>query len=210
MKRSVRGRPSENTGDCLQTEMTIQSIQNSLQRYKRKEYSSSDFPGFHRAGVLVPLLSTPDGVSVLLTVRTDSVETHKGQISFPGGMMDKRDKDAIGTALRESAEEIGLKPEDVDVLGLLDDAVVPSRFIITPVVGLLHTRPLGKPSETEVAEVFQVPLAFFADDKNCERQEREVDGRRFPLWFYNYNGKVIWGATAGIIRNLLAVQPSTG
>jgi 8-oxo-dGTP pyrophosphatase MutT (NUDIX family) len=125
-------------------------------------------------------------------------------------MMDKNDKDAIDTALRESAEEVGLKPEDVEVLGLLDDLVVPSRFIITPVVGLIHSRALGKPSETEVAEVFEVPLAFFADDENCERQEREVDGRRFPLWFYNYNGKVIWGATAGIIRNLLAVRLLTG
>jgi 8-oxo-dGTP pyrophosphatase MutT (NUDIX family) len=190
--------------------MTIQSIQKSLQRYKRKEFSPSDFPAFHRAGVLVPLLPQPYGVSVLLTVRTDTVETHKGQISFPGGMMDKRDKSAIETALRESAEEIGLKSEDVEVLGLLDDAVVPSRFIITPVVGLVQTRPLGKPSETEVAEVFEVPLAFFVDDKNCERREREFNGRRFPLWFYNYNGKVIWGATAGIIRNLLAVQLSKG
>jgi 8-oxo-dGTP pyrophosphatase MutT (NUDIX family) len=189
--------------------MTIQSIQTNLQRYKRKEFSPSDFPGFHRAGVLVPLLPTPNGVSVLLTVRTDSVETHKGQISFPGGMMDKNDKDAIDTALRESAEEIGLKSEDVEVLGLLDDSVVPSRFIITPVVGLVHTRPLGKPSETEVAEVFDVPLAFFADDKNCERREREVDGRRFPLWFYNYNGKVIWGATAAILRNLVKLQSTS-
>jgi 8-oxo-dGTP pyrophosphatase MutT (NUDIX family) len=190
--------------------MTIQSIQNSLQRYKRKEFSPSDFPGFHRAGVLVPLLPTLDGVSVLLTVRTDSVETHKGQISFPGGMMDKRDKDAIDTALRESTEEIGLKSEDVEVLGLLDDTVVPSRFIITPVVGHIHTKPLGKRSEIEVAEVFEVPLAFFADDRNCERQERKVDGRRFPLWFYHYNGKMIWGATAGVLRNLLAVQHITG
>jgi 8-oxo-dGTP pyrophosphatase MutT (NUDIX family) len=190
--------------------MTLQSIQNSLQRYKRREFSPSDFPGFHRAGVLVPLLPTLDGVSVLLTVRTGSVETHKGQISFPGGMMDKRDKDAIDTALRESAEEIGLKSEDVEVLGLLDDAVVPSRFIITPVVGHVHTKSLGKPSEIEVAEVFEVPLAFFADDTNCERQEREVNGRRFPLWFYNYNEKVIWGATAGIIRNLLALRPAMG
>jgi len=142
----------------------------------------------------------------LLTVRTDSVETHKGQISFPGGMMDKRDKNAVDTALRESAEEIGLKAEDVEVLGLLDDTLVPSRFIITPVVGHVHSKPRGKPSEIEVAEMFEVPLAFFADDQNCRREEREVEGRRFPLWFYNYNGRVIWGATAGILRNLLKLQ----
>ena len=116
--------------------------------------------------------------------------------------MDKRDKDIIETALRESCEEIGLEPDQVEVLGLLDDVPVPSQFIITPVVGFVNSRPPAKPSEVEVAEVFDVPLAFFADDRNARSEERELHGRRFPLWSYDYNGKTIWGATAGIGRNL--------
>ena len=155
------------------------------------------------------LFPSQDGLSVLLTVRTEEVESHKGQISLPGGMMDKGDRDIVETALRESAEEIGLKTEGVEILGLLDDTVVPSRFIITPVVGYVSSKPLVKPSEVEVAEVFDVPLVFFADDKNCRREEREVKGRRFPVWLYDYRGKAIWGATAAILRNLVKLQSAS-
>jgi 8-oxo-dGTP pyrophosphatase MutT (NUDIX family) len=186
--------------------MTKESIKRSLEKRKRKESTPAEFPGFRRAGVLVLLFPSRDGLSVLLTVRTEEVESHKGQISLPGGMADKGDRDIVETALRESAEEVGLKAESVEILGLLDDTVVPSRYIITPVVGYVSSRPVARPSEVEVAEVFHVPVGFFADDKNGRREEREIRGQKFPLWFYDYQGKRIWGATAAILRNLVKLQ----
>lgn len=186
--------------------MTRESIKSKLANCKRKEFTSVEFPGFRRAGVLVLLFPSQDGLSVFLTVRTEEVESHKGQISLPGGMMDKGDKDIVETALRESAEEIGLNTEGVEILGLLDDSVVPSQFIITPVVGYVSSKHPAKPSKVEVAEVFDVPLTFFADDRNGRREDRELKGRKYPLWYYNYKGKVIWGATAGILRNLAKLQ----
>ena len=188
--------------------MTRESLKKSLENYRRGELSASDFPGFRRAGVLVLLFPSQDGLSVLLTVRTEAVESHKGQISFPGGMVDEGDKDIIETALRESCEEIGLDTAQVEILGLLDDTVVPSEFIITPVVGYLNSRPPAKHSEIEVAEVFEVPIEFFANDQNARSEERELRGHKFPLWFYDYRGKMIWGATAGILRNLVKLQES--
>ena len=189
--------------------MTREMIKRNLKIYKRQELSGSDFPGFRRAAVLVPIFPTTEGLSVLLTVRTEAVETHKGQISLPGGMMDAGDTDIVETALLESCEEIGLNAERVEILGLLDDTIVPSKFIITPVVGYLKSRPSARARTSEVAEVFDIPLAFFADDKNARAEERELGGRKFPLWFYNYNGKIIWGATAGILRNLVKLLSSS-
>jgi 8-oxo-dGTP pyrophosphatase MutT (NUDIX family) len=186
--------------------MTKESIKKSLDDYKRREFKSTEFPGFRTAGVLVLLFPSQDELSVLLTVRTEEVESHKGQISLPGGVMDGRDRSVIETALRESSEEIGLKGDSVEILGLLDDTAVPSQFIITPVVGYVESKPLAKPNEVEVAEVFDVPLAFFADDENGRREERELRGQKFSLWFYDYKGKAIWGATAGILRNLAKLQ----
>ena len=190
--------------------MTRESIENSLKDYKRKEITATDFPGFRRAGVLVLIFPTGESLSVMLTVRTDSVESHKGQISFPGGMMEDGDKDIIDTALRESCEEVGLDAAQVEIIGILDDALVPSKFIITPVLGYIGRRPSPRPSKIEVAEVFEAPLDFFADDGNARTEEREVQGRRIPLWFYNYNGRTIWGATAGILRNLAKLRAQNG
>jgi len=185
-----------------QEPMTKELIKQKLSEYNRKEISSEEFPGFRRAGVLVPLFRTSDGLRALLTVRTESVETHKGQISFPGGMMDEDDRDIVQTALREACEEIGLSAGDVEVLGILDDVPVPSGFIITPVVGYLSSRPFVKRHEIEVAEVLEVPLAFFAQDENARTEEREFRQNRSTVWFYQYKGRVIWGATAAMLRTL--------
>jgi 8-oxo-dGTP pyrophosphatase MutT (NUDIX family) len=185
--------------------MTRELLTKRLRVRTRKQLEISDFPGYRRAGVLVPLFPTTEGYSVLLTLRTDSVESHKGQVSFPGGMMDSNDRDIVETAVREVSEEIGLGTNEIEILGLLDDVPVPSQFLITPVVGYLKMRPVVRPSEIEVAEVFDVPLAFFGDERNARKEERELEGRRYPLWFFEYSGRTIWGATAGILRNLAEV-----
>ena len=159
--------------------------------------------GFRRAGVLVPLILGGDGADLLFTRRTDHVETHKGQISFPGGMTDESDTDIVHTALREAEEELGIGAKHVEIKGMLDDLAVPSGFIITPVVGTLRALPLLTPNPQEVAEAFTVPLAFFCDPANGRSELRDYRGGKREVWFYQHGGHTIWGATAMIVRLLL-------
>ncbi|MFN0159333.1 MAG: NUDIX hydrolase [Bacteroidota bacterium] len=159
--------------------------------------------GFSRAGVLVPLVANGQDLEILFTKRTETVETHKGQIAFPGGMVDICDKDIVGTALREAEEEIGLERDSVSILGTLDDIATPTRFVITPVVGFIKQLPPLTPNPDEVADVFRVPLAFFADEENGRKELREFRGGIHEVWFYDVSGHLVWGATARIIRSLL-------
>ena len=159
--------------------------------------------GFRRAGVLVPVVFAPDGPELLFTRRTEEVLSHKGQISFPGGMAEESDRDITRTALREADEELGLAEGDFEILGLLDDHATPSGFVITPVLGLAPERPVIRPNAGEVAETFYVPLAFFASTENLTTEQRFFLGRTQDVWFYDTGTHVIWGATAAIIRGLL-------
>jgi 8-oxo-dGTP pyrophosphatase MutT (NUDIX family) len=159
--------------------------------------------GFKHAGVLVPIVHSSEGYDLLLTERTHLVETHKGQISFPGGMVDAGDADIVDTALRETMEEIGLEREAVDVIGLLDDLPTPTGFIITPVVGIIESLPSLTVNADEVAEVLHIPLSFFADGNNGRKELREFRGSSHEVWYYNTGTHNVWGATAMIIRSLL-------
>ena len=160
--------------------------------------------GFRRAGVLVPLLIGSRKPELLFTKRTEEVESHKGQISFPGGMSDTGDTDIVETSLREAREELGIAASAVAVRGFLDDVAVPSGFIITPVVGTLEALPPLTPNPAEVAEAFTVPLEFFCDGNNGRSEIRERHGIKREVWFYEYRGHTIWGATAMIVRDLVA------
>jgi 8-oxo-dGTP pyrophosphatase MutT (NUDIX family) len=159
--------------------------------------------GFRRAGVLVPLILGGDGAHLLFTKRTDRVETHKGQISFPGGMADEGDTDIVHTALREAEEELGIGANLVEIKGILDDLAVPSGFIITPVVGILGALPLLTLNPQEVAEAFTVPFAFFCNPANGRSELRDYRGEKREVWFYEHGAHTIWGATAMIVRSLL-------
>jgi 8-oxo-dGTP pyrophosphatase MutT (NUDIX family) len=159
--------------------------------------------GFHRAGVLVPLVLGSAEPELLFTRRTEEVETHKGQISFPGGMSDRGDADIVHTALREAEEELGIAPSLVEVQGLLDDLAVPSGFIITPVVGILRGLPRLTPNPKEVAEAFTVPIGFFCTPGNGRSESREYRGVLREVWYYQRGEHNIWGATAMIVRQLL-------
>lgn len=157
-------------------------------------------PGCAPAAVLVPLLLDGEVPELLFTVRTDDVETHKGQVSFPGGVCDDGDRGPVDTALRETEEELGIPRRLVDVVGCLPDLKTPTGFCITPVVGLLSALPPLAPNPAEVAEVFRAPLGHFAGGRS---EERIVDGVARQVWFYDYGGTVIWGATAAMARMLL-------
>ena len=157
------------------------------------------------AAVLVPLVDHAGGMTVLLTRRTDHLSAHAGQIAFPGGRIEAEDADAVAAALREAEEEIGLPRERVTVIGRLDTYVTGTGFEITPIVGILS--PPFSPSidPQEVAEVFEVPLAFILDPHNHHRTERVLRERRRAFFVLPFEGRNIWGATAGMLVNLYEV-----
>lgn len=157
------------------------------------------------AAVLVPLVARPDGLTVLLTQRTDHLANHAGQVSFPGGRLEEDDDGPIACALRETEEETGLPPDRVDVLGSLDDYVTVTGFRVVPIVALVHPPFTLEPDPFEVAEVFEVPLAFILDDANHRHVDRKIKGRSRPYYAIPYGDHYIWGATAGMLINLYRV-----
>ncbi|MBO0737472.1 MAG: CoA pyrophosphatase [Alphaproteobacteria bacterium] len=157
------------------------------------------------AAVLVPLIDRADGLSVLLTQRTAHLSAHAGQISFPGGRIEERDKDAIEAALRETEEEIGLTREYVRVIGRLDTYVTGTGFEITPVVGIVRVPFPLVIDPFEVAQVFEVPLAFVVDPNNRRRTTRDFEQRARVFFVLTYENRNIWGATAGMLVNLAEV-----
>lgn len=156
------------------------------------------------AAVLVPLIVRPEGLQVLLTRRTDHLAHHAGQVSFPGGRMEEDDDGPVACALREAEEETGLPSSCVDVLGFLDDYVTVTSFRVVPVVGLVAPPFTLRPDPFEVAEVFEVPLAFLLDPANHQRVDRTGEGKR-PYYAMPYGRHYIWGATAGMLINLSRV-----
>ena len=157
------------------------------------------------ASVLVPLVTRPEGMSVLLTLRTEHLAAHAGQISFPGGRQEESDRDAIEAALRETEEEVGLPRDHVEVVGRLDTYVTSTGFEVTPVVGLVRAPYPVRLDPFEVAELFEVPLAFVIDPANRQRQSREYKGRQRTFYVLPYQHRHIWGATAGMLVNLAEV-----
>ncbi len=157
------------------------------------------------ASVLVPLVTRPEGMSVLLTLRTEHLAAHAGQISFPGGRQEESDRDAIEAALRETEEEVGLPRDHVEVVGRLDTYVTSTGFEVTPVVGLVRAPYPVRLDPFEVAELFEVPLAFVIDPANRQRQSREYQGRQRTFYVLPYQHRHIWGATAGMLVNLAEV-----
>mgnify|MGYP006267586821 CR=1 FL=1 len=154
------------------------------------------------AAVLVPIVLSNAGLTILLTQRTAHLNDHAGQISFPGGRAEASDADALATALRESEEEIGLSSNLVEHLGNLPDYLTVTGYRVTPVVGLVTPQEVYKPDPFEVADIFEVPLEFLMNPAN--HQLREWVGPTGKRRFYAmpYEDRFIWGATAGMLRNL--------
>ncbi len=153
------------------------------------------------AAVLVPIVAH-QSLSVLLTQRTEHLPSHAGQISFPGGKAESGDADPIATALRESHEEIGLEPRFVEPLGYLDAYHTGTGFRIFPVVALVQVGFQLRPDPSEVADVFEVPLAFLMDEQNHRTDERAWRGGMRRFYAMPYQERYIWGATAGIVKNM--------
>lgn len=158
------------------------------------------------AAVLIGLVNRPDGLSILLTKRTEHLRDHAGQICFPGGRIEADDASIEAAALREAEEEIGLPPSKVDIIGKLAPYDTTTGFRIHPVVGWIEPPVAFKLEAFEVAEVFELPLAFALDPKNHQKQQYRNANERRSYYILPYEGRFIWGATAGmlvIFANLL-------
>ena len=162
------------------------------------------------AAVLIPLVNHASGVTVLLTQRTEDMPSHAGQVAFPGGRRDERDVDAADTALREAEEEVGLARHFVDVVGAVDLYRTGTGFEITPVVGIVTPGFTTRADPREVADVFEVPLSHFLDAQNHRIDSRIFQGRERRFYAMPYGDRYIWGATAGMLKNLHFVLTNGG
>ncbi|MDQ7990053.1 MAG: CoA pyrophosphatase [Candidatus Dactylopiibacterium sp.] len=156
------------------------------------------------AGVLIPFVMRATGMQIVLTRRTDHLHHHPGQISFPGGRVEPGDPSVMHAALRETHEEIGVPPDAVEVLGSLPEFSTPSGFCITPLAGLLRGDAAYVPDPFEVAEIFEVPLAFLLDAGNYQSHRIAWQGGERIVQAIPWQGRFIWGATAGILAMLAA------
>jgi 8-oxo-dGTP pyrophosphatase MutT (NUDIX family) len=183
----------------------VNQIREILSSRKRKVI---EHPPFSHAAVLVPLFQKDKDCHLLFTKRSDQVKYHKGEISFPGGVVDEEDSQLEKTALREAFEEIGLKEDDVQIIGVLDDIVTITEFIVTPIVGLFPYPYPFKVSEVEIAELIEVPLVSLLDeDRFSEREIIRGTGKEV-VYAYQYENHIIWGATARILKQFLELISS--
>jgi 8-oxo-dGTP pyrophosphatase MutT (NUDIX family) len=185
------------SSDPKQIKQQIRTILSSRSRFILED------PALICAAVLVPLLFREGEWHVLVTQRSQTVEHHRGQISFPGGACDPEDANLLATALRETFEEIGVPPGAVEVLGALDDFATVTSFNVTPYVGVI-SRPFAfRLNRHEVEAVIEVPLSFLRDAAHLRVEQWEYEGSAFDVLFWDYGPYTIWGATARIIKGLL-------
>ncbi len=180
----------------------VDHMRDALASYQPRRIERDGLP---RAGVLIPIYEEEGVLHIILQVRTELVEHHKGQISFPGGAEDPGDTSLLMTALRESEEEIGLKRGDVEIFGQLDDIVTISNFIVSPYVGRV-TAPAPYPfatSEIEVAELLAVPMPHLLGPPGLNTEPAPWRDRMVPPPSYTFGEHVIWGATGRILQQFL-------
>ena len=158
-----------------------------------------------RAAVLVPIVDRGEA-HLVFAQRTERVGHHAGQISFPGGRVDPADADDLAAALREAHEEVGLEPSRVEPLGLLDDTeTFATQYVITPFVGVVRGPVVWQPDGEEIEKVIEVPVAALLDRGSFRVERWERDGVARDVYFYDYRGTTIWGATARILKQYLDV-----
>lgn len=192
---------SANCADMSAVNDLARQIQGRLSARTRQTIHDATL---RRAAVLVPVLDYDGEPGLLFTRRTETVETHKGQISFPGGATDPGDADSTATALRETHEELGIPPGAVEVLGALDDLpTTVSGFVVAPVVGIIPYPYPFRVNSAEIAEILPVPLRVFRDPSRLRVERHERAGALLDVYFYRYDGEEIWGLTARIMKGFI-------
>ncbi len=180
----------------------------SLKNQSRNAWMKNGKP-LTPAAVLVPIIIRNEGLRIILTKRTEQLKEHPGQISFPGGRVEDDDRDFQHTALRETEEEIGLQSNQIKIIGELDQYIVGTGYIVNPIVGIIEPPFKLSRQKEEVAEIFEIPLDFAIAQENFTRYARDHNGiirHHFAITWQDY---FIWGATAGMLRNL-SERLSTG
>ncbi len=162
------------------------------------------------AAVLVPLVERSNGIKVVLTRRTHTLRDHAGQISFPGGRLKPEDANPVAAALRETEEEIGVPRARVTLIGELPSLPTATGYLIHPVVGFIDATAVYRAQPSEVAEIFEVPLAFVLDLGNHQPHTVAREGRSYRLHAIPYREYFIWGATAGLLRSLVHLLTEKG
>jgi 8-oxo-dGTP pyrophosphatase MutT (NUDIX family) len=198
--------------------MSLPPTENQISRQLKKYYqpgviaSMDGHAGLYEhvtlkcAAVLVPLIWRENELQLVFTRRPDTVEHHKGQVSFPGGGCELGESSPEATALREASEEIGLVPEDARMLGRMNDIITITRYRVTPIVGVIPWPYRFRPEPAEVARVFTIPFHWLADRANWDEQPITPPGgdRSFPvIRYHSYDGEILWGASARITQNFI-------
>ena len=176
--------------------------QTSTKDDSTKYYSVIDGVKYRNSAVLVPLVEKPNGIEIILTIRSNDLPSHAGQISFPGGKVDAEDKNPVDTAYREAFEEIGLSEKHIKWLGYLDITTTGTNYMILPVVGLIDIDFLPKINRNEVEDIIYLPLEFIEHKNNLKYVDKEFNGTRKSFYLYQYKEYSIWGATARILKTL--------
>lgn len=156
-----------------------------------------------QAAVLVPLIAHGGALEILFTKRSENVDVHKGQIAFPGGVHESCDASLQETALREANEEVGIRPEQVEILGTLNPILTPTQFEVLPFVGVLHERPELVPNREEVHDIFFAPLTHFLAAQHLRLQPKTYFGHEVMVPFFSFGEHEIWGATGFILQQLI-------
>ncbi len=177
------------------------------QRQKQRVTDDTRIP----SAVLIPLYEKGGEYYIVFIRRTETVKTHKGQISFPGGMRDPGDTTLMHTAVRESREEIGLKKKDIRIIGELDDELTTtSNYIVTPFVGMIPWPYNFQKNINEVAEILEIPVKELLQKGYLKADTESLHGKSIDSYKYFYGGRVIWGATARILKKLLDIISQAG
>ena len=171
-----------------------------------KKNINLDSNSYKIAAVLFPLIEKNNELKVILTTRSKDLPSHPGQVCFPGGKLEKADKNIIECAKRESFEEVGIKSDQINLLGQLDDCITGTNFKVTPVIGLIDSNYIPVLQEKEVADIFEVPLDYFIEKNNQKIEYANYKDKSYSYYQYNWENKKIWGSTARIIVNFCEIM----